>query len=88
MLTDVRRCSYLKCGGGKFLAILQQEMGNEGEGGGGVKGKAWHIIQAFGSYSNTTILSYEFKMHSVLALRFRGINQKTGTSLQQIYRED
>ena len=41
MLTDVRRCSYLKCGGGKFLAILQQEMGNEGEeGGGGVKGKA------------------------------------------------
>ena len=58
------------------------------EGGGGVKGKAWHIIQAFGSYSNTTILSYEFKMHSVLALRFRGINQKTGTLLQQIYRED
>ena len=98
----VNWCSYLKCGGGKFLAILQQEMGNEGEeGGGGVKGKAWprendlahfllawHIIQAFGSYSNTTILSYEFKMHSVLALRFRGINQKTGTLLQQIYRED
>ena len=85
----VNWCSYLKCGGGKFLAILQQEMGNEGEeGGGGVKGKAWHTIQASGSYSNTTILSYEFKMHSVLALRFRGINQKTGTLLQQIYRED